>query len=721
MSDNPDNSDVTTPREIPRSPVLNIKRGKGHLPKTGKGETPTEVRHSKHKAPGMLYVISEKARAIRIGRGIGIREMGRILFDEKYPIHWRTYDSFCNVWGKIELGKKPAPVKRESVESVAKVLGVNVYEIAQDGVIIAPEMVAKCSPKELDQIMKGQRHAKTGKILRVSDMPWEDRPKIVTINGISWQPIPGVKYKHDYWQIYQNVMQKKEGWHEEGTYRWLFQHDLFFLVFFGLRWPGANHEFIVNCCREIEDGPQTRTLDLWFREGGKSTIITTARSIQEVLNNPNERVGIFSYTRSAAIALLRQIRWVLEESEILKTCFPDILYANPDKESPKWSDLEGLVVRRSGYHKELTFEAHGLIDGMPTGKHFSLLVYDDVVTADLVQTPEMMSKVKERFDLSLNIGTATGRHRVIGTIYDYDDALMYIASKRNSLTGEPTYHVRKKAATIDGTFGGASVFLPEERLDLLRANRKIFACQQLLDPSPTGEGLFRGDMLNIVDRQDIPTRLYKFMVVDPAGTNAMRVDNRKADKWAAWVVGVSPNLTDKGVSNLYILDGFLQSMSMGDALREITRLYLRSGRILKMGVEKVGGMTFEVHIANALREKGKLLSTDIGNLVLLTPGGRKKERRIEEALAWPFANGCIHISTQVPANVREDLRMEMERFGGGWKDDGLDALSYVYDILSEYRFNRIEDMDDTRRDMYERERLYSSKSVINTNNNWMRA
>ncbi len=73
-----------------------------------------------------------------------------------------------------------------------------------------------------------------------------------------------------------------------------------------------------------------------------------------------------------------------------------------------------------------------LIEGMPTARHYTKLVYDDIVTLDLVNTPEIMEKVKRAYDMSRNLGQPDGseRIRVIGTHYHHDDPLVYIRNKK---------------------------------------------------------------------------------------------------------------------------------------------------------------------------------------------------------------------------------------------------------------------------------------------------
>jgi hypothetical protein len=136
-------------------------------------------------------------------------------------------------------------------------------------------------------------------------------------------------------------------------------------------------------------------LDLWAREHWKSSIITFALTIQDILRDPEVTVGIFSHTRPIAKAFLRQIKQEFERNERLKRWFPDVLWADPRNDSPKWSEDEGITVKRKGNPKEATVEAWGLVDGQPTSKHFSKLVYDDVVTRESVTTPEMMAKTTD--------------------------------------------------------------------------------------------------------------------------------------------------------------------------------------------------------------------------------------------------------------------------------------------------------------------------------------
>jgi hypothetical protein len=65
-----------------------------------------------------------------------------------------------------------------------------------------------------------------------------------------------------------------------------------------------------------------------------------------------------------------------------------VLWDDPVREASRWSRDKGIVVKRKGNPKEATVEAAGLVEGQPTSRHYGLLIYDDVVTQDLVTSPE---------------------------------------------------------------------------------------------------------------------------------------------------------------------------------------------------------------------------------------------------------------------------------------------------------------------------------------------
>ena len=59
---------------------------------------------------------------------------------------------------------------------------------------------------------------------------------------------------------------------------------------------------------------------------------------------------------------------------------------------------------------------------MPTGKHFDVLLVDDLVTKDNAASPEMREKVLDAFKYALNLGKRGGRRRMAGTRYHFGDA-----------------------------------------------------------------------------------------------------------------------------------------------------------------------------------------------------------------------------------------------------------------------------------------------------------
>jgi len=234
-------------------------------------------------------------------------------------------------------------------------------------------------------------------------------------------PLPAKfdKARRWYVELQQAAQALGEPWIWDEIEAYLGKHDLFYLLTVILRRPDAMRPWLFERCREVQAAPNDH-LDLWAREHYKSTIITFALTIQDIIKDPDITVGIFSHTRPIAKAFLRQIKLEFEMNLRLQQLYPDIFYTAPEKQSPKWSEDDGIVVKRQGNPKEATVEAWGLVDGQPTGRHFKLRVYDDVVTDKSVTTPEQIQKTTAAWELSDNLGVNSdqgGAVRYIGTRY----------------------------------------------------------------------------------------------------------------------------------------------------------------------------------------------------------------------------------------------------------------------------------------------------------------
>ena len=273
---------------------------------------------------------------------------------------------------------------------------------------------------------------------------------------------------------------------------------------YGLQRSDVQRQWIFDRCREVQASPNGH-LDLWAREHYKSTIVTYALTIQDILashgDDPLEKwagreptFGIFSCTRPIAKGFLRQIKTEFEKNNLLKDWFPDVIWDTPRKEAPKWSEDDGIVLKRRSNPKESTVEAWGLVDGQPTSKHFDVLLYDDVVTLESVSTSDMMKKTTDRWEVSLNLGVDGGFKRYAGTRYADGDT--YGAMLERGVVAPRIY-----PATVDGTAKGAPVLVAEETLDEKRRSMTAynFACQMLLNPIADDSAYFQEDWLQEFD------------------------------------------------------------------------------------------------------------------------------------------------------------------------------------------------------------------------------
>lgn len=371
-----------------------------------------------------------------------------------------------------------------------------------------------------------------------------------------------------------------------GNAEWAYlgEHDRFVLLAVILRRYDAKHPWLYERCREVEANPDGY-LDLWAREHYKSTIITFAGIIQEILRDPEITVGIFSHTRPIAKGFLRQIKREFEANESLRGLYPHICWDNPRRDAPKWSEDDGIIVKRNSNPKEATVEAHGLVDGQPTSKHFTLRVYDDVVTRESVTTPDQIKTVNAAWELSLNLGTIDGKEWYAGTRYHSNDTYRTIIERKSAIA-------RIYPATIDGTEDGEPVLMPPEVLVKKRRDMGpyTFGCQMLQNPTADKVQGFRVEWLRYYDT--IPAAGNCYLLCDPAGEK--KKDN---DYTVQLVVMLCQD------QNYYLVDGIRSRLNLTERTRSLMRLH-RKWRPRATGYEKYGKDSDIEHIEDVQDREG---------------------------------------------------------------------------------------------------------------------
>lgn len=446
--------------------------------------------------------------------------------------------------------------------------------------------------------------------------------------------------------------------------------DLFYLLTEVLGRKDIERSWLEERCREVQASPNGH-LDLWAREHYKSTIITFGKTIQDVLashgDNPlpewNGRevtIGIFSHTRPIAKAFLRQIKHEFENNTRLREMFPDIMWGDV-RQAPKWSEDDGIIVKRKTNPKEATVEAHGVVDGQPTGKHFFILNYDDLVTRESVTTPEMIAKTTAALELSYNLGADGGFKRFIGTRYHFNDTYKTVMDRG---TASPRIY----PATEDGTVEGEPVLLDAETLAEKRRDMGpyTFACQMLQNPKADETQGFRDEWLRYYDGE-ASAGTNRYILVDAASGK-----KRGNDYTAAWVIGLGRD------ENYYVLDMVRDRLNLTQRARMLMDMH-RKWKPKEVRYEKYGMMADIEHIKTVqAQENYRFDIKEVGGQV-------GKPDRIKRLIPL-FEGGRVYLPRSMhKANYEgkvEDLvtvfiNEEYKAFPVSLHDDMLDALARI--------------------------------------------
>ena len=476
----------------------------------------------------------------------------------------------------------------------------------------------------------------------------------------------------DYYKLIQSIKLDTKSDHSQ-VIRYLCRTDLFFLLWFGLGRHDIAKPWLFDRCREVQLEPNGR-LDLWARAHYKSTIITYGKTIQDILSSHGDdplkewegkevTVGIFSCTRPIAKGFLRQIKREFTHNQFLKKCFPDIIWEQPTKDAPKWSDDDGLILKRKSNPKESTIEAWGLVDGQPTSKHFLICVYDDVITKDSVRSPHMIAKVTESWELSINLGTEGGIRRYIGTRYHFNDTYKTIMDRNAAIP-------RVYTATKDGEIDGPPVLLTSEDLAEKRRVMGIYTFSTQMMQNPTAGDTQGFDRSWVLFYSDININMLNvYILVDPANEK-----KKTSDYTAIIVIGLGQD------ENYYVIDMIRDRLNLTERAEVLFKLH-KKYKPISVGYERYGMQADISHFNDQMQRyayhfkiielKGAVSKNDrIRSLIPLFESGR---------IFFPYSCVKTNYEKKTVDLVDQFIEEELSCFPVSVHDDMLDAMSRILD------------------------------------------
>lgn len=393
----------------------------------------------------------------------------------------------------------------------------------------------------------------------------------------------------------------------------------------------------------------------------KSSIVTKAWTIQQILKNPNLRVLIANSVWDNSRKFLGTIQKYLGAGSALEAIFGPMMGVPWTQDAmtirPRTSILDAATWTSTGIEKE------------QTSQHYDLIIADDLVARENVMTPEQREKVylyyKDLFDLLEPDGTIV----VIGTRWHEDDLYAKIFEENDEAEkcglAKPWDCFIRTVYNPDGSPTFPDKFTPEH-IAQLRATKGPyeFSAQYLNNPLDESAADFKRAWIKYYDpTTSHPASLY--LTVDPAISLS-----RDADQSALVVAGQFQSRIIRVVDRVA---GRWVPHELVDRIFELVAKW----KLHRIGIES---FTFQKTLKYAVqaeqRKRNIFFSIDElgarrgGKDPLLT-----KEARIRRLQPY-FEQGLIEIRHDM-----KDLEMELLAFPRGRHDDLLDALAYQLDYL----------------------------------------
>ena len=476
--------------------------------------------------------------------------------------------------------------------------------------------------------------------------------------------------------------------------RQIAESSLFYFCVAVLNLYYVNNDYGYRLCLDVQENKWNK---LWIvaREHYKSTIITEASTLWEIILDPNQTYCIYSYKVEMAMKFLNVIKSWVENNALVRNLWPEIFWDNPAmgyEDMPngvrkRWAwTASAIEVKRSIESKEKTIEVAGVLGSSKTGAHFSRQIFDDTETQKNVETPDAIEKLLSQTLMAFNTGqTEHLEFCFVGTFYERSD--VYYRMLKEGIFKEAVIQ-----PCVDNE--GVTIHFPKDKLEekYRIMGPAVFATQMMCDPSFNSVATFKAEWIHYWTPK--PDGLNTYIIVDPA--------SGKTGKRHDYTVIISFGLDPLG--NLMVLDIVRDKIGLEDKFITLTTLYKRY-RPIRLYYEQVS-MQQDISSLEMLMDK---YNTRFPITPFNPTKWGDKDSRIEK-LRNKFEIGQVYLPSQSIHKNYEGRMEDMVKtfyadeylgYPGTPHDDGLDCLASANLLLTDKEIQAPMDSFKDRREKVE--------------------
>lgn len=332
--------------------------------------------------------------------------------------------------------------------------------------------------------------------------------------------------------------------------------------------PGYSHD---DLCRFLQHDPTKFKLILMPRYSFKSHLATIGKTLWDLARHDSLRILFCCDTNEKAEGFLEGVKNHIE-GKLPTSTFRAVFGAwDIDPKQGVWNQREIVIRPRRVAQVEPSIETAGL-ESSKTGKHYDIIIFDDLVSEKNVTTPELIEKVKDVYRKSLSILKPDGEVRMLGTRWHFGDLYGAILAQEDERArqGQPkVFSTYIRHADVHGAYPFAKIGLTKEFLRHQHAEQGSYVFSCLYQQSPTDDATALFKLANFAfydpvlrfDRRWLRS-LFLTCCIDPAIS-----ERGAADDTAITVVGTDQDLT------MHLLDVTAGHLLPDQLIEEVFRLH----------------------------------------------------------------------------------------------------------------------------------------------------